>query len=265
MTAHTTDVAPVASASHWLARIVAAIAALLWAVPFFGLIDLSVVPLQDVRFSAYYVVETAWGLLYTALVAWPLLMFVVHTRWWIFLHIVGASGCAVLVVGLVGRIPGQALAGALLILSATAPLAMSMRTLWPTRRPRLRACPAIPLLLAVLAGLGGIGQAATVVAVIRSNTVDDNTLGLMHLPMQAAFGLAVAAAAFLAVIARSVGAEGSRLSALPASVSAIWFGVVCAIYPDVAGSLPLFASIALIAWGMLFAATAFLGHTSVAA
>src|SRR6478609_4472832 len=97
-----------ASASHWLARTVAALAALLWSVLFFGLIDLVVVPLQDARFSAHFVVETSWGLRYTALVAWPLVMFVLRARWWIFLHIALTSGCAVLIVGLVGHVPGQA-------------------------------------------------------------------------------------------------------------------------------------------------------------
>jgi len=264
MTAHAREVAPQAAASHWLARTVAAITALLWLVPFFGLVDLLVVPLQDAGFSAHYVVETSWGLLYTALVAWPLMMFAVRARWWIFLHIAGASGCAILIVGLVGRIPGQAVAGALVVLSATGPLVMSMRTLWPAARPRLRACPGIPLVLATIAGIGSVGHAATVVAAIRSDAVDDNTWGLMHLPMQAAFGFAVAAAAFIAVVARAVGARGSRLSALPASVSAIWFGSVCALYPDLAGSLGVFGGIVLIAWGLAFAATALLGRASPA-
>lgn len=261
MTVHTREVAPEISSPHWLARTVAAIAALFWSVLFFGLIDLLVVPLQDARFNAHYVVETSWGLLYTALVAWPLVMFAVRARWWIFLHIVGASGCAVLLVGLVGRIPGQALAGALVILSAAAPLVMSMRSLWPAARPRLRACPATPLVLATIAGIGSIAHAVAVVAAVRSNAVDDNTWELMHLPMQAAFGFAVAAAAFIAVVARAVGAKGSRLSALPASVSAIWFGSVCALYPDVVGSLGVLLSIVVIAWGLAFAATALLGRT----
>src|SRR6476660_6802213 len=173
MTSHTKTVAPEISASHWLARTVAAIAALFWSVLFFGLIDLLVVPLQDASFSAYYVLETSWGLLYTALVAWPLLMFVVHARWWIFLHIAGASGCAILIVGLIGRIPGQVVAGALVTLSAAVPLVLSMRSLWPATRPRLRAWPVIPLVLATIAGLGSICHAVAVMAAIRSNAGDD--------------------------------------------------------------------------------------------
>jgi hypothetical protein len=243
---------------------VAATAALFWSILFFGLTDLLVVLLQDQRFSAHYVVETSWGLLYTALVAWPLIMFAVRPRWWIFLHIAGASGGAVLIVGLLGRIPGQAVAGAFVVLSAAAPLVMSMRTLWPATRPRLRACPPTLLVLATLAAVGSIGHAVMVVTAIRSNAVDDNTWELMHLPMQAAFGFAVPAAAFVAVVARTVAVGGARVSALPSSVSAIWFGSVSLLYPDLVGSLGAFPCMVCIAWGLAFAVAALLGRTSPA-
>jgi hypothetical protein len=264
MTSHAREAAPEAAASQWPARTVAGVAAVLWLVPFFGLVDLLVVPLHDERFGAYYVLETSWGLLYTALVAWPLIMFAVRPQWWTFLHIAGASGCAILIVGLVGRIPGQALVGALIVLSAAAPLVMSVRTLWPAARPKLRAFPAIPLILATIAAIGSVGNAVTVVTAIRSNAVDDNTWELMHLPMQAAFGFAVAAAAFVAVVARTVGARGSRVSALAPSFSAIWFGSVCALYPHLVGSVGVFPSIVVIAWGLAFAATAWTGRTEPA-
>jgi hypothetical protein len=55
------------------ARAFAAVSALWWSVLFFGIIDLTVPFDQDPRFLDNFLLETGWGLLYTFLVAAPLL------------------------------------------------------------------------------------------------------------------------------------------------------------------------------------------------
>jgi hypothetical protein len=64
------------------ARVFAALAALFWAVLFFGILDLSVVPSGDVRFYEHYLLETGWGLLFTFLVPLPLLAWAVRPQRW---------------------------------------------------------------------------------------------------------------------------------------------------------------------------------------
>jgi hypothetical protein len=58
------------------ARIGVACAALFWATVFFGVIDLSVVPDNHLRFYDHYlleILENGWGLLFTFLIPVPLL------------------------------------------------------------------------------------------------------------------------------------------------------------------------------------------------
>jgi hypothetical protein len=63
-----------------LGRVLAAGAALWWAGPFFGLIDLTV-PFpadQESEFFPYYVLETGWGVLFSIVVACPLVALAVR-------------------------------------------------------------------------------------------------------------------------------------------------------------------------------------------
>ncbi len=87
--------------------------------------------------------------------------------------------------------------------------------------------------LAALALGAALFQAWDVLDTARSGAPDDdNTWGLMHLPMQAGFTLAIAAAA-----AAGVWALGNRVAiwwfAIVAPfASAVWFGVFCVSHPD---------------------------------
>ena len=71
----------------------------------------------------------------------------------------------------------------------------------------------------------------------RGGANDDNTNGLMHLPMQAAFGLAVTASAVVAAVSLANGVTGWWFAFVPAALSAVWFGVVARAYPDHLGSI----------------------------
>jgi hypothetical protein len=82
---------------------------------------------------------------------------------------------------------------------------------------------------------------------------DDNTWGLMYLPMQAGFTLATTAAA-----AAGVWTLGNRViswwfAIVPPAVSAVWFGIVCASRPDLLGSLGRTAGWCTAAWGVAIA------------
>jgi hypothetical protein len=83
----------------------------------------------------------------------------------------------------------------------------------------------------------------------------------MHLPMQAALGVALAGSRgdF------GVGGRGRRcwleVSVLPSCVSAVWLGAVSVAYPTHLGSLVRGWGIAAIVWGLAFAAVVLgIGH-----
>lgn len=84
----------------------------------------------------------------------------------------------------------------------------------------------------------------------RSGAMDDNTLGLMHLPIQAAFGLAVAASAVVAVLALTNDVAGWWLAFFPTALSATWFGIVARTYPDHLGSIGEIRATITIFWGV---------------
>ena len=65
-------------------------------------------------------------------------------------------------------------------------------------------------------------HACDVLDAARSGVRDDDTWYLMHLPMQAGFGLAVPVAAAVAVLALANGVAGWRLVMLPPAGCAIW-------------------------------------------
>ena len=232
------------------ARVGAAFVALLWATMFFGIIDLSVVPDNDVRFYEYYVVETGWGLLFTFLVPLPLLAWAVRPQGWNGPQ-VAANATAVLVAGLVGLAPGQVFVAVLVAASAGFPAMWRPRPRWSVRRAL--AHPASwPLDAVVAVGLGGaLVYGWHMLDAARGPVKDDDTLGLMHLPMQAAFGVAIAASAVVAVVALANGVSGWWFAFVPPALSAAWFGVVARAYPDHLGSVGDVGGLLSIGWGMV--------------
>jgi hypothetical protein len=231
------------------ARVGAVIVALLWATVFFGIIDLSVVPDNDRRFYAHYLLETGWGLLFTFLVPLPLLSWAVRPQVWNGPQ-VAAIAAAVLLAGLVGLAPGQILVALLVAGSAALPRMWQPRRAWLVRSALAR--PAYwPLDVVVALGLGaGLKYGWDMLDAARSGVKDDETWGLMHLPMQAAFGVAVAASAVVALLALANGVIGWWLAFVPAAISAVWFGIVARAYPDHLGSIGEVGGTLTVAWGV---------------
>ena len=231
-------------------RAAAVAVALWWAVLFFGVIDLlvGIVPSEYEDFSQFIVVETSWGLLYTCLISFPLIAWALRPVRWVGPQIV-AVAAAILVAGVTAAAWGQALLAFVVAASAAFPRMWRPRPRWS--EARLLVTPAFwPLDALLLIGLGGaLWHAWDAVETARSPLVDDDTWGLMHLPMQAGFALAVPAAAAVAVLAVANRVSGWWFAIVPPAVSAVWFGVVCTRYPDLLGSLGETAGWVTVAWG----------------
>jgi hypothetical protein len=229
------------------ARLGAVLVALFWATLFFGIIDLSVVPDHDLEFYEHYLLETGWGLLFTVLVPLPLLSWAVRPQGWNGPQL-AAIALAVLLAGFVGLAPGQVFVAVLVAGCGAFPRMWRPRPQWSVRR---LARPAYwPLNALVAVGMGAaLVYAWDMLDAARGGANDDNTNGLMHLPMQAAFGLAVAASAVVAVVSLANGVRGSWFGFVPAALSAVWFGVVARAYPDHLGSIGEVGGILAIGWG----------------
>ncbi len=233
----------------WPARSFAAAGALGWGVGFYGVMALAVVPLQDERFASFYLLETGWGVLFTILVATPLLALVRRPRTPAFVLQVLAVSVSVAIAAVLATYSRQIVPAA--GLAATGILAGVLA------RARLLDIPgrsSVSLLaLAVVAA-----PSALTYAIDQAHSTPelppDLTWGFDHRPMQAALALAILAVALLA--ATTVGrVAGGRLCAWTTSVAAAWLGTVSALYPDAEASLGRVAGLAAVAWGVVFVAT----------
>ena len=236
-------------------RVAAVAAAGVWGVFYFGVIDLLVVPIQDTQFDAFYLVETGWGLLYTVLVGVPLVLFAVRPQSVVFLQQVAAVALAVLACAVITPAWRQVITGVLLLLTALLLSWWSGQRAWRVASPRTGRLDPWLGALVVVAAAGAVWYAVEVIQKARSGIPDDDTWGLMHLPMQAAFGLALAGSAAVTWLAEGAGstpAAGWRVSAVPTAVSACWLGVVSLMYPHHLASLGDAGGVAAIAWGLLF-------------
>ena len=171
-------------------RVGAVVVALWWAVPFFGIIDLLVGVIPS-AFSDEYdwtqvlvVLDKSWGLLFTVLVPVPLIAWAIRPTGWVGPQVV-AVAAAVLVAGLAALAAGQIVVALLVAASAAFPRMWHPRPEWSLRR--LVATPAfwpVDALVALAFG-AALLQAWDVLDTARSGAPDDdNTWGLMHLPMQ---------------------------------------------------------------------------------
>jgi hypothetical protein len=241
------------------ARVGAALVALFWAVLFFGIIDLSVaiVPSEYPDFTEHMVFETSWGLLYTCMIPMPLIAWAVRPVGWVGPQLVAVAAC-VLVAGVAGAAMGQVFVAFLVAGSVAFPRMWRPPPRWvvpwsAARAFRTAGRPVFwPVDVLVLLGLGAaLAHAWDVLG--TSTAEDENTLGLMHAPMHAAFALAVPVAAAIAVLAMAA-AEAHRVggwwfAVVPAAASAVWFGVVSVRYPDLVGSLGVAGGVLAICWG----------------
>lgn len=104
--------------------------------------------------------------------------------------------------------------------------------------------------LVLVAAAAAVAYAASMIRSSRAGVPDDITWGLAHLPMQAAFALALASSAALAAFFRGA---GRRTVGWTAGVSAVWLGAVSVVYPDHMGSLGRPGAIAAVVWGLVCA------------
>jgi hypothetical protein len=224
------------------ARVVAAVAAVLWGFFWFGLIDLLVVVQQDEEFHHHYLLESGWGLLYLVLVTVPLVRLVVRPGEAVALAQLFLVSLAVLVGAAWGTALPQLWNGLGLLLTA-AILARVGRG----QRPRLRRPDPVMCGLAVTGLAGAVAYGAP----LARNTVDveEITNGVSHYPMQASLGLAIVAAVALAA------ATGSRLPAWTAGLSAVWLGIESVAYPHLPASLGVLGGVATAVWAVLVVST----------
>lgn len=236
-----------------VSRLLALLAAVFWGLLFFGLIDLLVVIIQDERFDGFYLIETGWGLLYTVLVALPLVAFAVRPRWGVLLQQLLVVACAVLVCAVTAPALAQAVPAILLAATGVVLSGLSGHGLLPTRGLSVHRLDKAMATLALIAAVSAVIYAAALIGAARAGEPDDDTWGLLHLPMQAAFGLSVAGIAGLAVLAAAAAAPGWRMSALSAAVAGAWIGVVSWVYPEHLASLGRAGGAAAVVWGLAFA------------
>lgn len=251
----TTTVRPGASrGAVWAARVLAVVLALFWGVLFFGIIDLSVVVLRDERFDEHYLLEAGWGLLYTALVMLPLVVWAASPRTVVLLQQVLAAAGAVLVAGLAAMALGQVLPAAFLAASALVPAALAGRSL---RLPRATPGELHPVLvvLVVTALAGSVVYAVAMVRASYAGVPDDNTWGLMHLPMQAALGLAVTGATAVVALAQAARRAHWRIGLVFPAITAAGLGACSLVYPDHLGSLGTGGGAAAVLWALALLAS----------
>ena len=214
--------------ARWL-KVLAGLLAVFWGFLFYGLIDLLAFA-QGPDFHASLVLSTGWGLLFLVLVAGPLGAVVVRPGTSATaVRQVAVVGVAVAVAAALSESPRHLLvAGAVL---GTAAVLAAVRP--PTGAPaRARRRPWAPRLLVVLAAGPACAYAWTAARTTGSSTLTDDTWGLDHWPVQAAFPLAVLGVAALAAARPG----GWRLPTWTVVISAAWFGVVRWLEPDLVGS-----------------------------
>ncbi|MGZ4614034.1 MAG: hypothetical protein ACXV4A_00600 [Actinomycetes bacterium] len=237
-------------------RLVAIGAAIVWGFVFFGLIDLLVVIIQDDRFYDFYLLETGWGLLYTLLVGVALIVFAFRPRSGVLLQqllVVAAAVlvCAAVTPAVAQTVPALFLAGTAVALAVWSGLGLAL-----VRGLSLRNVDRGMAALALVAAVAAVHYASEMIEASRAGAADDDTWGLMHLPMQAAFGLSVAGVATLSVLACAAASPGWETSALSAAVAAAWLGAVSVAYPGHLGSLGRTGGFAAVVWGGALAAGA---------
>ncbi|MET1059308.1 MAG: hypothetical protein ABWX84_06905 [Nocardioides sp.] len=234
-------------------RVGAVAVALFWVLPFFGLIDFMQSVITDVSpdLLTFVVLSTSWGLLYLCLLPVPLIAWSVQPFGWVGPQVL-AIGAAVLVAGVAAAAWGQVFVALLITASAGFP------GMWrPTPRWSLRLLlrgALWPVDVLVLVGLvAAVVEMGDLIDMARRGAPDDNTNGLMHLPMQAGFALAVPAAAAVAVLALANGVSGWWFAIVPPASSAVWFGLVSTRFPERLGSLGELAGRSAVGWGVVTA------------
>jgi hypothetical protein len=231
------------------ARIVAGVSALFWAVGFFGIVDLLVVVVNDPGWRESYLLEAGWGVLFTVLVAAPLVALAVRPTQGVQLAQLLAVAVAMAVAAvwsgyLLQLIPAAGVAVNALVIAALT----GARFVGPPLDPWLRWL--------VVAGAVGGGAFAASAVDNHPMTRPDITWGLDHLPMQAALGLSVITVGMVATAALGGRVSGWRVPVWTLAVAVGWVGYWSTVYPDVAGSMGRGFGWSAVAWAVAFVAVA---------
>ena len=242
------------SARNLGVRAAAAVSSAVWAILFFGLIDLAVPIDRTPGFYDSYLLETGWGLVYTFLVGAAFLSLTLRPSLTVPLLQVVLVGLCLGVTAVASGSWGQLVPAAVLVLNA---YALSRLARGPLRLGRGWYRRPVDPALAVLAIAvlpPAFVFAFDMVVGFRTGRppTDDDTWGLDHWPTQAALALAVVAVAM--VVAAGVRGRwaGTAASAGCVAVTAGWFGVVSAAFPGHAGSVGEPWGMALLGWAVGF-------------
>lgn len=221
--------------------------ALVWLVPGFGAIDLTVTWDPDWP----QVLEAGWGVFFTFLVAAPFVLVAVRpgaARPAVVQLAVAAAALAVS-APLANEAGVAALAAVLAV--ETAVVAALLGLGWDLRRSR---DVSVPLLALGAVGAGPwLAYAFQMWAANREARFDsDVTNGVDHYSVQGALGLALAALPLLA----GVRADLRRLVPACCGVAAAYLGLVSYAWPDAAGGFGRAWSVAAMAWGAVLVTVA---------
>jgi hypothetical protein len=227
-------------------RIAAAAVALLWAVLFFGVIDLSVIADPGDEFAPVAVLEASWGVLFTFFVAGALLAVAWQPRATVpaaaQLMIVAVALLVSCLIGLdLGPLP------VVVVLAVTSAVVLGLNSV--PRTVLLTRVVQWPMLLAAaVAAPFWLWHAGSAFANSRARTQqDDETWGIDHWPVHGAAALAIASAALLA----SVWPHGRTQLAAATSLAGTVLGAASLAYPSSAGAMPSRAwSFAAVLWSV---------------
>ena len=221
-----------------VARVLAGLQAVFYAVLWFGIIDLLTVFVErGQEWRDGYLLETGWGLLFLVLVAGPFGVLAVRPGHPGALSTLAIVSAALVVGGVWARESAQVLNGLAVGAGAAAVWAFGRGRL-PERRP-------LDPVLAVLAGVALGGALVLGRDLLAARTMlDEVTNGVDHYGVQVSLALALAACVALAAVTTP------RLPALCAAGCAAWLAAVSIAYPDLDGSLGTPGAVAALAWAV---------------
>jgi hypothetical protein len=228
-------------------RVLALALGVVWAVLFFGIVDLVTVLGTNPYFVDTIPLEASWGAYFTFMVALPACWMAVgrHTAGAIPAFFLLCLSALALIVGCAATFdPWPLLVAAGITLTAACYFLSPDRTI---RLPKMEPS----WLLLVLAVVGAPGWLLYALLSTDNDMAGrDVTLGLDHAPVQVALGLALAVApAMLALWPAS-----RRLLRISISASSVAVGVASLGFPDAVGAIGSYqASLGAVVWGLAIA------------
>jgi hypothetical protein len=246
-----------------LAGLFAGIGAIWWGIAFYGLIDLTTPFIQESPdFYDSYLLETGWGLLYTVLIAIPLIALVRRPQNAGPMGQLIIASAAVAVPALLVPEPLQLQPAAALLLSFVVLRALARHghgfdraNLGESIAHRARRAPLSSWALVLVATVAAVPYAADMIAAGRAGRYPaDFTADINHWPMQSSLALCIPACAAAAALRP----RGWKVPAVTAAVAAIWLGALSFFYPEHAASLGRVGGLGCVSWGLLLVADAYL-------